>query len=170
MEGRKFLKKQLLKSWGCPVRGTTLFRKDYFLKIKGMNLAFGMLADVDLWMRFSANWDVGYVNEPLIEIRQEWPENYPKAYTDFSWERKFILFNIYSSNINRDNYPNYFKFIVKRLVFRNRVSIEIIKWHLYALLKNKIEILVNYPSNNIYELFYSRICRYIIGKFFIKGK
>ena len=31
MEGRKFLKKQLLKSWGCPVRGTTLFRKDYFL-------------------------------------------------------------------------------------------------------------------------------------------
>jgi len=169
MEGKKFLSRNLLKSWGCPVRGTTLFRKKYFQQVNGMDLNFALLADVDLWMRLSAKWDVGYVNEPLIEVRQERPENYPKIYTEFSWERKFILFDIHSSNLNKDNYSNFLHHLFKRFVFRNKVSIEIIKWHLYALLRNKNEILVSYPGNYNYELFYSKYCRYILKKVFMKN-
>jgi len=168
-QGKVFLRNILLNQWNCPVRGTALIRRKRFDEIGGINERFGLLADVDLWMRLSSKWDVGYVNEPLIEVRQERPENYPKIYTDFSWERRFILFDIHSSNLNKDNYPNFLHHLFKRFVFRNKVSIEIIKWHLYALLRNKNEILMSYPGNNNYELFYSKYCRYILKKFFMKN-
>ena len=158
MNGKMFLNKYLLKYWGCPVRGTTLIRKKYFDEIGGFYEKFGMLADVDLWMRLSSKWEVGYVNEPLIEVRQERPESYPKIYKDFSWERRFILFDIHSSNINRDNYPNYFKFIIKRFVFRNRVSIEIIKWLIYGIIKGKAFIIKSFPScGHKDEIIFSKI-------------
>ena len=71
MDGKWFLKKELLIRFGCYVRGTAIFRKKYFDEVGGMNEKFGMLADVDLWMRLAAKWDVGYVNKPLIEVIQE---------------------------------------------------------------------------------------------------
>lgn len=170
MFGKLFLKKVLLRSWGCPVRGTALIRKRYFEEIGGMDENFGILADVDLWMRLSARWDVGYVNKQLITVRQERPHDYPKEYTDFSWKRFFILFNIHASNINRNNYPNNFSYLVKKFVFRNKVSFEIIKWHLYALIKRKTYIINAYPNEGInLELFYSIIFRSIIKKLFMRN-
>jgi hypothetical protein len=130
-----------------------------------MNEKFEMLADVDLWMRLCAKWDVGYVNQPLIEARQERPENYPGDYTEFSWYRIFLLFDIHSSNINRINFPNYFQYIYKRFIFRNKASFEIIKWHGYGLIRKKLFIIKIYSfNNNKYEFFYSRFIRFIINK------
>lgn len=161
--GNYILKNFLLKRWGCPVRGTALIRKKHFDEVGGMNEKFGMLADVDLWMRLASKYDVGYVNKPLIEVLENRPANYPKDYTEFSWNRMFILFDIHSSNINRENYPNYFNYLTKRFVFRNKVSFEIIKWHLYALLRKKYFIIKSYSfNNNNYEIFYSRFLRKIL--------
>lgn len=159
--GKDILKKFLLKRWGCPVRGTALIRKKYFDEIGGMNEKFGMLADVDLWMRLAARWDVGYVNKPLINVLEARPENYPKDYTDFSWKRIFLLFDIHSSNINRQNYTNYLHYLLKRFVFRNKVSFEIIKWHGYAIFKRKKAIIKSYPEHCSHELFYSKLFRLI---------
>jgi glycosyltransferase involved in cell wall biosynthesis len=166
--GRAFLKNILLKQWGCPVRGTALTRKKYFDEIGGMNEKFGMLADIDLWMRLSSKYYVGYVNLPLIEVLENRPENYPKDYTQFSWNRIFLLFDIHSNNINRNNYPNYLQYIFKRFIFRNKVSFEIIKWHIYALVKSKKNIITSYPSKCEYELFYSKIIQSSIKILFTK--
>ena len=166
MKGEKFLKNYLLSGWGSPVRGTALIRKKYFSEINGMNENFGMLADVDLWMRLAARWDVGYVSEPLIEVRQERLENYPKDYTEFSWKRLFLLFDIHSSNINKYNYPNYFQYIFKRFIFRNKVSFEILKWHIYALYKSKSRIINDYYNHQWkYEFFYVKFIRKITQLF-----
>lgn len=163
MSGKKFLKKHLLRYWGCPVRGTALIRKKYFDEIGGMNENFGLLADIDLWMRLSAKWDVGYIHKPLIEVLQERPKDYPNDYTEFSWKRLFILFDIHSSNINRNNYANYFYYIFKRFIFRNKVSFEIIKWQVYSLIKKRKDILINYPRDGyIFELWYSKFLYLII--------
>ncbi len=168
MDGKWFLKNELLVRFNCYVRGTALIRKRYFDEIGRMNEKFGMLADVDLWMRLSANWDVGYVEKPLIEVLGERPKDYPKEYSDFTWKRIFIGFDIHSNNINRINYPNYFQYQFKRFVFRNKVSFEIIKWHLYAILRKKYNIISSYSFNsNLYEYFYSRIFRKI-SKLFVK--
>lgn len=165
-DGQYILKQFLLKRWGCPVRGTALIRKKYFDIIGGMDESFGMLADVDLWMRLSSKWDVGYVNKPLIEFLQQRPADYPKDYTEFSWNRIFILFNIHAANINRSNYPNYLRYLAKRLVFRNKVSFEIIKWHFYAIYKNRKDIIGLYPSRHKNEIFYSNILSWFIRLFY----
>lgn len=162
MNGKWFLKHDLLKRFGCYVRGTALIRKGFFKEIGGMDDRFGLLADVDLWMRLSAKWDVGYVNSPLIEIKQERPIDYPKDYSEFSWNRIFILFDIHANNINRNNFPNYFQYLIVRFIFRNKVSFEIIKWHFYAIYKKRKDVLEFYPGKNKNELFYSiLICRFI---------
>ena len=54
-----------------------------------MNERFGMLADVDLWMRLAAKYDVGYVDKPLMEVLQDRRENYPKDYKEFVMEKIF---------------------------------------------------------------------------------
>lgn len=164
--GNYILKKFLLKRWGCPVRGTALIRKKYFDEVGGMDEKFGMIADVDLWMRLASRYDVGYVNLPLIEVLVNRPENYPKDYTEFTWNRIFLLFDIHSSNINRKNYPNYLHYLLKRFIFRNKVSIEIIKWHGYAIIRKKHFIIRSYSfNNNKYELFYSKFFRKILFLF-----
>jgi glycosyltransferase involved in cell wall biosynthesis len=163
LKGENFLKNVLLKAWGCPVRGTALIRNKYFKEIGGMDQKYGLLSDVDLWMRLSAKWDVGYVNEPLIEVRQSRPENYPRDYSEFSWYRINLLHEIHADNIIRNNYPKYLHLFFKRFLFRNRVSFEIIKWHLYAVMRKKYFIINSYSYNsNKFETFYSSLIRKII--------
>lgn len=166
--GQVIFNKFLIRKWASPVRGTALIRKKYFDEIGGMKAEFGMLADVDLWMRLAARWDVGYVAKPLIEVLEVRPDNYPKDYTGFSWKRIFFLFDIHSSNINRENFPNYIYYLYKRLAFKNKVSTEIIKWHLYSLIKGKKEIIKSFPGYSRYEYFYSRIIRIITRLLIIK--
>jgi len=163
--GKIILKKFLLKRWGSPVRGTAIIRKKYFDEAGGMHEKFGLLADVDLWMRLAARWDVGYINKPLINVLEARPDGYPKDYTEFSWKRLFLLFDIHSSSINQQNYSGYLSYLLKRFVFRNNVSFEIIKWHLYALIKRKKEIIKSFPDESPYELFYSKIIRLITRAF-----
>lgn len=166
MSGKIFLKKFLLKSWGCPVRGTALIRKKHFDEVGGMDERFGMLADVDLWMRLASKYDVGYVKLPLIEVLENRPVNYPKDYTEFTWSRIFLLFDIHSSNVNQKNFPNYIHYLIRRFIFRNKVSFIIIKWHLYAVYKNKYQILETYTGKYKYELFYSVFTRWVINYFY----
>lgn len=167
MDGKEFLKKYLLKQWGCPVRASALIRRSYLEQLNGMDEKFGMLADIDLWMRLANISNVGYVKEKLIKVINIRKPDYPKDYTEFSWNRIFILFDIHANNIKRDNYPNYFRYLIMRFVFRNKVSLEIIKWHLYALYKNKNDIIKSYPNVGIkLELFYVKFIRSTIRLIF----
>ena len=126
-----------------------------------MDEKYGMLADIDLWMRLSSVSNVGYVKNKLIKVFNIRKPDYPKDYTEFSWNRFFLLFEIHSNNIKRESFLNSFAYLFRRFVFRNKVSFEIIKWHLYALIKRKKEIIKSFPDESPYELFYSKIIRLV---------
>ena len=162
IEGRYFLYNYLLKNWGCIVRGTALIRSKHWKEVGGMREEFGMLADIDLWMRFSSRYAVGYVPEPLIEIRQDRPLNYPKEYleTAFSWKRLKILFEIHASNRKTLIFKNSYLYYIHWVYFRFRVSGEVLKWLLYGILKRKRYIIATSAEGiNIYEFAIIKLIR-----------
>lgn len=143
IDGHEFLDKYLLPRWGCPVRGTAMIRRAAWASVGGMREEFALLADVDLWMRLSMSWGVGYVPEPLIAVRAERPIYYPDIYKGevWDWTRQRILYEIHASN--RLNYLNSRTLLGKLqwFFFRARLSAETLKWLGYAVLKGKPAII-----------------------------
>ena len=164
MDGQQFLRKHLLASWGCPVRGTALINRACFNAVGGMREQFSLLADVDLWMRLAALWDVGYVSEPLMRIGHQQPRLYPEEYTVFSWSRLRILFEIHAANLAavEPNGP-----IRRRFawwVFRSRVSGEVAKWVLYAVIRRNGSMMAGATAGaNAYEWWPVRILREMVA-------
>lgn len=138
--GRYALEKLFFPAWGFPVRGTALIRRSCWDQVGGMRLQFGLLADVDLWMRLARNWDVGYVREPLITVRHEIPEDYPPEYSRWSWSRVRTQYEIFGTN-----YEEYFgdslRGVVERNRFRLRVSSHEAFWLTYAVIRRRREML-----------------------------
>ena len=144
MNGREFLTRYLLSGWGSPVRGTALIRRECLDELGGFDEGFGLLSDIDLWMRFCGRWDVGYVAEPLIHVTHRRPDDYPKDYTAFSWQRMRILFQIHAAQWRKLS-PSRTKRALQWLWFRARVSAEVVKWIGYAVARHKREMLRESP-------------------------
>lgn len=158
--GRLALEEIILPNWGCPIRGTALIRTDCWNAVGGMRERFGMLADVDLWMRLSARWDVGYVAEPLITVRHEPPDDYPKDYHQFSWPRFRLLYDIHATNRLEYFKDRAAKRRLEMMRFRWRVSVDELYWLTYAVLKRRWDILKTSDSvANEYEFFAARLLR-----------
>ncbi|WP_168210621.1 glycosyltransferase family 2 protein [Persicimonas caeni] len=141
VDGRQFLEGRLFSGWGCPVRGTALIRRSCWDAVGGMHTQFNLLADVDLWMRLAARWAVGYVPEPLISVRQERPEDYPESYSEFSWFRQRMLYEIHAAN-----HLDYYDLSTLRGAlawwrFRGRLSADIFKWLTYAVVRRQKRML-----------------------------
>jgi hypothetical protein len=90
-------------------------------------------------MRLAMKWNAGYVNEPIISVRDERPSYYPEMYRDtaFSWRRQRYLYEIHA--VNRKEL-----FAGHSLIgwwnwwtFRLRLSVETAKWLLYAVVRRK---------------------------------
>lgn len=143
MEGRWFLEKHLFPRWGCPVRGTALIQREAFDKVGGMREEFGLLADIDLWMRLARKYTVGYVNEPVIIVRQERPDYYPDIYTgkEWSWPRQKFLYEIHGRN--REECFHGLRKWLEMTRFRFRVSAETVKWLGYAVVRRKPAMLLD---------------------------
>lgn len=162
MDGNSFLRKHMLKKWGSPIRIGAFIRKSCINEVGGMDERFGILADIDLWMRLSANHKVGYVDEPLIEVFNVWKEDYPKDYTDFSWNRLFLLFEVHAVNIKRIYGENIFRWFW----FRVKVNIQIFKWLTYGLIKRREILISGLNSSREYYFFPLSIYRFFLSKFF----
>lgn len=143
LNGRWFLEKHLFLQWGCPVRGTAMIRRKCWDELGGMRSRFGLLADIDMWMRLASQWPVGYVSEPVIIVRQERPEYYPDIYSGkkWSWLRLKYLYDIHGTN-----YDEYYastsisgKYI--QFKYRIRVTLETFKWLCYAIVKRNTDML-----------------------------
>ena len=65
--GKKFLNIMLSRKYS-PIFGIVMVRKSALLKVGPFDNRFSTLADIDMWMRLLANFDVAYITEPLIEI------------------------------------------------------------------------------------------------------
>jgi hypothetical protein len=118
-----------------------------------MREEFGLLADIDLWMRLSRSKSVGYIAEPVIIIRQDRPKYYPEIYSGYtwSWKRQLFLYNLHGKN--REEYYSGIMLGFEMLRYRFRVTMETIKWLGYAVVRNKPEMLLHSSDGAcIYDL------------------
>jgi GT2 family glycosyltransferase len=163
-DGRRALERQLFRQWGCPIRGTALIRRSCWDAVGGIREQFGMLADIDLWMRLAARWDVGYVRKPVIIVRQDWPEDYPEAYHRWSWQRLRLLYDIHA--LNREEYFHDvpLRRRLEQLKFRVRVSANELYWLAYGVVRRRWDILsTSEEVSNPYELPPVRLARGLLA-------
>lgn len=173
LDGRWLLEQYLFAHWGSAVRGTAMIRRDAWERVGGMREQFGLLADVDLWMRFATYWSVGYVQEPVITVRQQRPSYYPDIYKGSSWtfwRRQCFLYEIHASNR-----LNYFKLNTVRgrlhwWYFRVKLSYETTKWLVYAVVRKKPEMITSsHESVTPYDLWPLRLLRQMLQRTFSPG-
>ena len=137
-----------------------MIRHSAWDKVGGLREQFGLLADIDLWMRLSMRWAVGYVSEPVITVRQVRPDYYPDIYEGWSWRRRLYLYNIHA--VNRLAYFDLHTILglIKWWSFRLRLSLETAKWLIYAVIKHKFYIIAtSRESVTEYDLLPLRLLR-----------
>lgn len=167
VDGRWLLDTFLLPQWGCPVRGTAMIRRSDWEAVGGMRERFGLLSDVDLWMRLAMRGAVGYVDEPIIIVRHERPDDYPDTYKGNAlwafWKRQRFLYEIHAAN--RLAYYD-LGTIHGRLSwwrFRMRLSVETAKWLAYAVVRRKpVLISTSADSATAYDLPPLRLVRALL--------
>ena len=151
-QGERILREAMLPNWGCPVRGTAMVRRSAWDAVGGMREQFGMLADVDLWMRLAAQYDLGYVREPLISVRNDRPEYYPDAYWRWSWPRYKLTYILYGANHESFYGRSTLKGRAHLAVYRARVNVDIVRWLGYGIVKRRGDILASSDQvGNMYE-------------------
>ena len=169
IDGKWLMKKYLFARWGCLVRGTAMIRREAWEQVGGMREQFGLLADIDMWMRLAMRGPVGYVPEPVITVRHQRPGYYPDIYTGgaWSWRRQRFLYEIHASN--RLDYLN-LNTPGGRLQwwrFRLKLSYETTKWLIYAVVRKKPEmIMTSHESVTRYDLYPLRVLRGMLQRSF----
>jgi glycosyltransferase involved in cell wall biosynthesis len=166
LDGKWFLEKVLFARWGCPVRGTAMIRRTCWDKLGGMREQFGMLADVDLWMRLSRISNVGYVPETLIQPRHHRPDYYPDIYTgkQWHWKRQVLAYEIYAQNHKEFYNLATFKGLWYWWKFRMRLSLETAKWLCYAMIRRKWNMIESSADSiTAYDQFWLRWMRQLFA-------
>jgi glycosyltransferase involved in cell wall biosynthesis len=169
--GHWLMETYLLPRWGCVVRGTAMIRRTAWDEVGGMRERFGLLADVDLWMRLATRWNVAYVAEPLIWLRQVRPEDYPSEYkeTEWSWRRYRLLCEIHA--VNRLDYLDLdsLQDRIKWWWFRARLSIQTAKWLAYAVVRRKPHMIqASSESATEFDLWPLRVLRWSLRSLYAR--
>lgn len=167
IDGRWLLDTYLLPRWGCAVRGTAMIRRSAWEEVGGMRAQFGLLSDVDLWMRLAVRWPVGYVSEPVITVRHQRPEDYPDDYKggNWSWRRQRFLYEIHAANRLAYFKLNTLAGRLKWWGFRLKLSGETAKWLVYAVVRKKpAMITTSQESVTAYDLLPLRLLRWALQK------
>lgn len=139
LSGQWLLDEYLFARWGCVVRGTAMIRREAWKDAGGMREIFGLLADIDLWMRLAMRGPVGYVDEPVIVVRHARPSYYPDIYTgnEWNWRRQTYLYEIHATNLLSCLPLNQWSGRWRWWRFRWRLNLETAKWLSYALVRKK---------------------------------
>lgn len=171
-DGKWLLERYLFPRWGCVVRGTAMIRRTAWEEIGGMREQFGLLADIDLWMRLAMRWRVGYLPEPLITVRHQRPSYYPDIYQggSWSWRRQKLLYEVHASNRLEHLNQNTFRGRLRWWGFRLQLSFETSKWLMYALARERPEMIVSSDESvTRYDLWPLRVFRRMLCRFFLPG-
>lgn len=173
IDGNWLLKQYLFSRWGCAVRGTAMIRREAWEQVGGMREQFGLLADIDMWMRLAMHGPVGYVAEPVITVRHQRPENYPDDYKEaaWSWRRQRFLYEIHASNRLDYLKLNTFPGRLQWWGFRLRLSAETTKWLIYAVVRKKPAMISSsHDSVTPYDLWPLRVLRRMLQWRFSAGQ
>lgn len=167
IEGHWLLDAYLLPRWGCAVRGTAMIRRSAWDDVGGMREQFGLLSDVDLWMRLAMRWQVGYVAEPVITVRHQRPDDYPDDYkgSTWSWRRQRFLYEIHAANRLAYFKLNTLAGRLKWWGFRLKLSGETAKWLMYAVVRKKSAMITTSPDSvTAYDVLPLRLLRWALQK------
>ncbi len=89
--GTLLLESHFFKRWRftSPVWGSAMIRKAALDGLGNFQECFGFWSDVEMWLRLSEKYHVGYVDEPLISVAN--PEVYPHLFDDRASRREKAL-------------------------------------------------------------------------------
>lgn len=83
--GRVLLEGIFFKRWlfDSPVWGTVMMRRSAFDRAVSFDERYSYWADVDMWMRLAENYDVCYIDEPLIAVasREASPHQFADSFS-----------------------------------------------------------------------------------------
>lgn len=165
IDGDWFLQNYLFPRWGCVVRGTAMIRREAWGQIGGMREQFGLLADIDMWMRLAMRAPVGYVSEPVILVRHQRPDYYPDIYSgnSWSWQRQRFIYEIHALNRLAYLSLNTLSGRLQWWGFRLKLSFESTKWLIYAVVRTRPEMITSsQDSVTSYDLWPLRFLRYML--------
>jgi GT2 family glycosyltransferase len=139
-----------------------MIRREAWEQLGGMRERFGMLADIDMWMRLAMRGPVGYVAEPVITMRHQRPSYYPEIYNAgaWSWRRQRLLYEVHAAN--RVDYLKLNTLLGRWRWwgFRLKLSLETSKWLVYAVVRKKPEMIASsHESATAYDLWPLRVFR-----------
>ncbi|PYV89696.1 MAG: hypothetical protein DMG05_13040 [Acidobacteria bacterium] len=81
----------MLGRFDCPVCANSMVRRSAYEQHGLYDPAFGLLADVEMWMRLSLHGDVGYIPQPLIQVRAREQDH---EYSGINWTVVDIVLRI----------------------------------------------------------------------------
>jgi len=118
IEGR-ILVKRLLSRWDSCVFGTVMARRPLYEKYGWFDPTFGNFSDIDMWLRLAAKHDVGYINEPLIDLMRKDKDRF---YSFVHWRVVFWILSIHVVNLSRCHHlsPSFTEKLRKRYRFRRQ--------------------------------------------------
>lgn len=73
----------MLSRFDCPVCANAMVRRRAYEQYGLYDTDYGFIADVEMWMRLSLHGDVGYISEPLIQIRGRESDH---EYSGINWD------------------------------------------------------------------------------------
>lgn len=110
---------RLLSRWDSCVFGTVMSRREVYGKLGWFDPIFGNYSDVDMWLRMAREYDVAYVDEPLIDLM---PGDPTRFYAFVHWKVLFWLSGIHRLNLCRyiDVLPGLVKTLERKFGARRR--------------------------------------------------
>ncbi len=113
------LGRRLLARWDSCVFGTVMLRKEVLERFGHFDPRFGNYADVDLWLRVAREFDVAYINEPLITLM---PRDPARFYAFVHWKVAFWVWGMHVANLRRyrQHLPDFVEEMAKRYYQRRR--------------------------------------------------
>jgi len=97
IEGRR-LAVRLLSGWGSCVFGTVMAHRDIYEGLGWFDPRFGNYSDVDMWMRIAREYDVAYIDEPLIDVMAV---DDSRFYAFVHWRVVLWVLSIHAVNLQR---------------------------------------------------------------------
>lgn len=110
---------RLLSRWDSCVFGTVMARRDVYEHLGWFNPEFGNFSDVDMWLRIAREFDVAYINEPLMTLM---PRDPTRFYAFVHWRVLFWILGIHTLNLfrYRDVVPDLVQDLSNRYPLRRR--------------------------------------------------
>ena len=116
------LGKRLLVRWDSCVWGTVMVRKQVFDHLGYFDPKFANVADVDMWLRIAREYDVAYIDIPLITLM---PRDPTRFYTFVHWKFTFWILGIHVTNLRRyrQSLPTFIEEMANKYHARRRAYI-----------------------------------------------